>query len=202
MLFLQFVLYSSYFFGALKNEIPGAALKLCQFNKQFSPGILKFSTMHEYNPFTLNCSMVPCTFLFHPGSRRLGSKTFRHSSCKEKTTGSARVSRLSSRFLWLCFYITTKIIIKKFSKLCQFLFSHFNDVTSYSLVDIWMFKFEFYYLYDTSKLQKNISKVTIIHSRNNFVWNFQFIETKLHCYFIKFIKYLLSCNINTVSITK
>ena len=34
------------------------------------------------------------------------------------------------------FYITTKIAIKKFSKLWQFLFSNFNDVTSYSLVDI------------------------------------------------------------------
>ena len=48
MLFLQFVLYSSSFSGALKNEIPGAALKLCQLkNKQFSPGILKFSTKHN-----------------------------------------------------------------------------------------------------------------------------------------------------------
>ena len=34
------------------------------------------------------------------------------------------------------FYITTKTIIKKINKLWQFLFSHFNDVTSYSLVDI------------------------------------------------------------------
>ena len=34
------------------------------------------------------------------------------------------------------FYITTKTTIKKFSKLWQFLFSHFNDLTSYSLVDI------------------------------------------------------------------
>ena len=52
MLFLQFVLYSSSFFRALKNEIPGAALKLCQLqNKQFSPGIPKFSTKHEYNPY-------------------------------------------------------------------------------------------------------------------------------------------------------
>ena len=34
------------------------------------------------------------------------------------------------------FYITTKIIIKKISKLRQFLFSHFNDITSYSLLDI------------------------------------------------------------------
>ena len=38
MLFLQFVLYSSSFFGALKNEIPGAALKLCQ---------LKISSFHQ-----------------------------------------------------------------------------------------------------------------------------------------------------------
>ena len=34
------------------------------------------------------------------------------------------------------FYIATEIIIKKFTKLWQFLFSHFNDVTSYSLADI------------------------------------------------------------------
>ena len=32
------------------------------------------------------------------------------------------------------FHITTKIIIKKFSRLWQSLFSHFNDVTSYSLI--------------------------------------------------------------------
>ena len=32
--------------------------------------------------------------------------------------------------------------------------------------------------------------------------NFQFIEAKLHCYSIKFIKYLLSCNTNTVSIVR
>ena len=34
------------------------------------------------------------------------------------------------------FYITTKIIIKTFSELWQFLFSHFNDVVSDSFVDI------------------------------------------------------------------
>ena len=48
MLFLQFILYSSSFVGTLKNEIPGAALELCQLKlKQFSPEILKFSTKHE-----------------------------------------------------------------------------------------------------------------------------------------------------------
>ena len=48
MLFLQFILYSSSFVGTLKNEIPGAALELCQLKlKQFSPDILKFSTKHE-----------------------------------------------------------------------------------------------------------------------------------------------------------
>ena len=45
------------------------------------------------------------------------------------------------------FYITTKTI-QKFSKFWQFLFPHFSNVTSYSFVDIWMFKFEFHYLYD------------------------------------------------------
>ena len=54
MLFLQFVLYSSSFFGALKNEIPGVALELRQLqNRQFSPGILKFSTKHEYTVILL-----------------------------------------------------------------------------------------------------------------------------------------------------
>ena len=107
MLFLQFVQYSSSFVGTPKNEIPGAALELCQLKlKQFSPDILKFSTKHEDNPFTLNCFMVPRTFLFifHAGSRRLGSNNFRNSSFKEKTAGSVRVSRLSFRFLWLWLY--------------------------------------------------------------------------------------------------
>ena len=60
MLFLQFMLYSSSFVGTLKNEIPEAALELCQLKiKQLSPDILKFRTKHEDNPFTLNCSVVP-----------------------------------------------------------------------------------------------------------------------------------------------
>ena len=57
-----------------KNEILGAALELCQLKiKQFSPDILKFSTKHEDNRFTLNCYMVPRTllFIFHAASRRL-----------------------------------------------------------------------------------------------------------------------------------
>ena len=106
MLFLQFILYSSSFVGTLKNEIPGAALELCQLKlKQFSPDILKFSTKHEDNPFTLNCFMVPrtCLFIFGAGSLRLGSNNFQNSSYKEKTAGSTRVSWLSFRFLWLWF---------------------------------------------------------------------------------------------------
>ena len=90
MLFLQFILYSSSFFVTLKNEIPGAALELYQLKiKQFSQDILKFSTKHEDNPFTLNCFMVPRTFLFifHAGLRRLGSNNSRNTSYKEKTTG-------------------------------------------------------------------------------------------------------------------
>ena len=48
ILFLQFILHSSSFVGTLKNEIPGAALELCQLKlKQFSPEILKFSTKYE-----------------------------------------------------------------------------------------------------------------------------------------------------------
>ena len=104
MLFLQFVQYLSSFVGTPKIEIPGAALELCQLKiKQFSQVILKFSTKHEDYSFTLNCYMVPCTFLFifHAGSRRLGCNNLRNSSYKEKTAGSARVSRLSFRCLLL-----------------------------------------------------------------------------------------------------
>ena len=89
-----------------KNEIPGAALELCQLKiKRFWSDILKFSTKYEDNPFTLDCFMVPRTFLctFHAGSPRLGSNNFRNSSYKEKTAGSAHVSRISFRILWLWF---------------------------------------------------------------------------------------------------
>ena len=43
------MLYSSSFVGTLtKNEIPGAAMKLCQLRiKHLSPDILKFRTKHE-----------------------------------------------------------------------------------------------------------------------------------------------------------
>ena len=45
--------------------------------------------------------MLPSTFLFifHAGSRRLSSNSFRNSSHKQKTAGSARVSRLSFHLL-------------------------------------------------------------------------------------------------------
>ena len=102
MLFFQFMLYSSSFVGTLKNEIPEAALELCQLKiKQLSPDILKFRAKHEDNPFTLNCSVVPRRFLFvfYAGSRGLNSNNSRNSSYKEKTAVSARVSRLSFRFL-------------------------------------------------------------------------------------------------------
>ena len=102
MLFLQCILYSSSFVGTLKNEIPEAALELYQLKiKQLSPDILKFRTKHENNPFILNCSMIPCSFLFvfHAGLRGLGSNNSRNSSYKENTTGPARVSRLSFSFL-------------------------------------------------------------------------------------------------------
>ena len=95
------MLYSSSFVGTLKNEIPEAALELCQLKiKQLSPDILKFRTKREDNqdnPFTLNCSVVPRNFLFVflAGSRGLDSNNFRNSSCKEKTAGSTRVPRLS-----------------------------------------------------------------------------------------------------------
>ena len=91
MLFLQFMLYSSSFVGTLvKNEIPEAALELCQLNiKQLSPDILKFRTKHEDNqdnPFTLNCFVVSRSFLFifHAGLRGLGSNNFRTQVVKKK----------------------------------------------------------------------------------------------------------------------
>ena len=102
MLFLQFILYWSSFVSTLKNEIPGAALQPCLLKiKQFSPDILKFSTNLKDNSFTLNHLWCPRTFLFifHAGSCRLGSNKFRNSSYKEKTVGSARVSRRSFRFM-------------------------------------------------------------------------------------------------------
>ena len=105
MFFLQFMLYSSSFVGTLKNEIPEAALELCQLKiKQLSPDILKFRTKHkdnQDNPFTLNCFVVSRSFLFifHAGSRGLGSNNFCNSNCEEKAAGAASVSRLSFRFL-------------------------------------------------------------------------------------------------------
>ena len=82
------MLYSSSFVGTLKNEIPEAALELCQLKiKQLSPDILKFSAKHE------------ALFVFHAGSRGLGSNNSRNSSYKEKTVRSARISRPSFRFL-------------------------------------------------------------------------------------------------------
>ena len=66
ILFLQCVLYSSSFVGTLKYEIPGDALQLCQLKiEHFSPGILKFNTKHEDNPFTLNCVAVPALFCLY-----------------------------------------------------------------------------------------------------------------------------------------
>ena len=91
MFFLQFILYSSSFVGTLvKNEIPEAALELCQLNiNQLSPDILKFRTKHEDNqdnPFTLNCFVVSRSFLFifNAGSRGLGSNNFWNSVIKKK----------------------------------------------------------------------------------------------------------------------
>ena len=119
MLFLQFVQYSSSFVGTSKNEIPGAALELCQLKiKQFSAEILKFSTKHEDNHFTLKYYMVSRTFLFifHAGSRRLGSNNFRDSSYRENTAGSARISRLSFRFLWLWSKLQNGVFLRKYLK--------------------------------------------------------------------------------------
>ena len=99
MLFLHFILYSPFFVATLKNEVVGAALEPCQLKiKQFSQDILKFSTKRKYNLLLLT---VLWLFIFHADSRRMGSNNFRNSSYKEKTVGSARVSKLSFRFLWL-----------------------------------------------------------------------------------------------------
>ena len=75
MLFLQFVQYSLSFPGTQKNEIPGAALELCQLKiKHFSPDFLKFSTKHKKNPFALNCYIVPRTVLFTFGTQVMKKK--------------------------------------------------------------------------------------------------------------------------------
>ena len=72
MLFLQFVLYSSSFVGTLKNEILGAALKLCQLQiEHFSPGILKLNTKHEDIFFTLNCLRFPTLFCLYSMQARV-----------------------------------------------------------------------------------------------------------------------------------
>ena len=97
MLFLRFILYSPFFVATLKNEVVGAALEPCQLKiKQFSQDILKFSTKGKYNLLLLT---VLWLFIFHADSHRRGSNNFRNSSYKEKTVGSARVSKLSFRFL-------------------------------------------------------------------------------------------------------
>ena len=97
MLFLRFILYSPFFVATLKNEVEGAAMEPCQLKiKQFSQDILKFSTKGKYNLLLLT---VLWLFIFHADSRRMGSNNFRNSSYKEKTAGSARVSRLSFGFL-------------------------------------------------------------------------------------------------------
>ena len=113
-MFLQFVVYSLSIVGILKNEIPGDALEIWQWKiEQFSPGILKFSTKHKDNPLRLNIFKVFHAFLFtfHAGSLGLGLKNFRNSSYKKKAAGSARVSRLSFRFLWL--WYKTQLSLQK-----------------------------------------------------------------------------------------
>ena len=102
MLFLQFMLYSLSSVGTLKNEIPEAALELRQLKiKQLSLDMLKFRTKHEYNPFTLNYSVVLHSFLFvfYAGLHGVGSDNSQNSRYDEKTAGSACVSRLSFRLL-------------------------------------------------------------------------------------------------------
>ena len=60
--------------------------KACSYYLDFK--LLKFSTL--------------LILIFHAGLRGLGSNNFCNSSYKENTVGSALVSRLSFRFLWLC----------------------------------------------------------------------------------------------------
>ena len=65
-LFLQILLYSSSFVGTPKKEIREAALEQRQLKiEQFSSGIVRFSTRHEDNSFTLNCSMFPPLFCLY-----------------------------------------------------------------------------------------------------------------------------------------
>ena len=61
------------------------------------PPILKFGIKHVVKPLTLDC-YAPFILIFHAGLRGLGSNNFGNSSYKEKTAGSARVFRVSSRY--------------------------------------------------------------------------------------------------------
>ena len=145
MLFLQFVEYSLSFADTPKNEIRGGALEICQLKgKQFSPDILRFCTKHKENLFALNCFMILRTilFTFHAGSRRLGSNNFRNSSYKEKTAGSARVSRLSFRFLWLCFVNSLgylQIYLQFVNLISTMVFKHFYITQKLAKLVTWNF---------------------------------------------------------------
>ena len=85
--------------------IPEAALELCQLNiSQLSPDILKFRTKREDyqdNPFTLTILWFLAAFYLYLMQARVDwvQIIFGTQVIKKKTAGSARVSRLSFRFL-------------------------------------------------------------------------------------------------------
>ena len=113
------MLYSSSFVGTLKNETPETALELCQLKvKQLSPDILKSRTKYEDNPFTLNGSVLPRSFLFvsRAGSRGLGSNNSQNSSYKEKSAGLDRVSVSCDYGLSECFPEIRSIVKREFRR--------------------------------------------------------------------------------------
>ena len=94
--------------------------------------ILKFTTKHEDNPFTLNCFMVPrtCLFIFDAGSRRLGSN-FRNSSCKNKNGRFGPCFQTNFPFLMTMKINTDRIFVfenNAFSYLKQVYFSYLKTV--------------------------------------------------------------------------
>ena len=86
-----------------KNEIPGAALELLKLKiEQCPPVIIKFSTKHVHNHLALTFFKVSWAFFYLYFMQvcfdwvpiTFGTRVIK------KTAGSARVSRLSFRFLW------------------------------------------------------------------------------------------------------
>ena len=124
-------------------------------------------------------------FVFHAGSRGLGSNNSRNSSYKEKTAGSARVSRLSFRFLWLwCSKCQmrhkisictkdTKTLYAKENKMLQIAVACVSNVQDYETSTFSRFLFDncSQRTYITTSLKKKL-KLRIIRKENILIQRF------------------------------